>query len=785
MAFLLSHLFLVSLFLSSCTAAVGKKSIYVVYMGRAANPDHDHPGDSHLQLLASVLDKRDRVSEALVRRYKHGFSGFAARLTKEAAAKIATKAGVVSVFEDTLLQLHTTRSWDFLQYQDEIVIDADDATTASSPDAIIGILDTGIWPESESFGDKDMGPIPSRWKGVCMESSDFRASDCNRKLIGARYYNDSSPSRVVVHEGDTPSPRDSLGHGTHTASTAGGRSIAGASYYGLATGTAKGGSTRARIAAYRVCANNGCRASAILAGFDDAIADGVDVLSLSLGAPAFLKPDFATDPIAIGAFHAVDRGITVVCSAGNDGPSPKTVVNAAPWILTVGATTIDRYFESDVILGGDDNDNDKDKKKMVVKGEGINFSNLQKSPIYPLIEGGSAKASSSTSDDAKNCNPNSLDANKIKGKIVLCQNSDDNTYTKLEKMMEVSSGGGVGLILIDDADKAMAYSSGAFPMTLLTSQDGAKIKAYINSTRNPVATILPTTSVNKYKPAPTVVSFSSRGPFIHTANLLKPDIVAPGVNILAAWIGTNDSSQVPIGQKPSQFNLLSGTSMSCPHISGVAANIKSAYPAWGPSAIRSAIMTTATDSNTDRAPITTNSGSPATPHDYGAGEVNPSAALQPGLVYETDTNDYLQFLCNYGYKISTIKLITSVPTGFECPNNSSTDLISNLNYPSIAVSKFNGKESKKVSRTVTNVGSKEDRATYTVSIKSPSGLNVKVVPERLVFTENDKKLEYQVIFSPSSSVTKDMFGSITWSNGKYKVRTPFVVSSEGAETVEG
>ncbi|KAK9108679.1 hypothetical protein Sjap_016739 [Stephania japonica] len=662
MALMLSHLFLLSLFISSCTAAavaapaVGEKSIYVVYMGGAAN---SKAGDSHLQLLASVLEKTDRVSEAIVRRYKHGFSGFAARLTKEAAAKIARKAGVVSVFEDAPLQLHTTRSWDFLQYQDEIVIDADDDqpnATASSPpqvaDAIIGIIDTGIWPESESFGDKDMEPIPSRWKGVCMESSDFKASDCNRKIIGARYYNDSSPSRVVVHgPGDTP--RDTIGHGTHTASTAGGRSIAGASYYGLATGTAKGGSTRARIAVYRVCTNIGCRASAILAAFDDAIADGVDVLSLSLGAPAFLKPDFATDPIAIGAFHAVDKGITVVCSAGNDGPSPKTVVNAAPWILTVGATTIDRYFESDIILGGDGDGDQDDKKKVVVKGEGINFSNLQKTPIYPLIEGVSAKASSSTSDDdAKNCNPNSLDANKINGKIVLCKNSDDDTYTKREKMMEVSGSGGVGVILIDDADKAMAYSSVAFPMTLVTSQDGAKIKAYINSTRNPVATILPTTSVTKYKPAPTV-----------------PDIVAPGVNILAAWIETNDSSQVP--------------------------------------------------------------------------------------------------------------------TGFECPNNSSTDLISNLNYPSIAVSKFNGKESKKVSRTVTNVGSKEDRATYTVSIKSPPGLNVKVVPDRLVFTENNKKLGYQVIFSPSSSVTKDQFGSITWSNEKYKVRTPFVVSSEGADTVEG
>lgn len=128
--------------------------------------------------------------------------------------------------------------------------------------------------------------------------------------------------------------------------------ISGASYYGLASGTAKGGSPGSRIAMYRVCTADGCHGSAIMKAFDDAIADGVDVLSLSLGSSSGLEVEFSRDPIAIGAFHAVEKGILVSCSAGNDGPGPATVVNVAPWILTVAATTIDRDFETDIVLGG-------------------------------------------------------------------------------------------------------------------------------------------------------------------------------------------------------------------------------------------------------------------------------------------------------------------------------------------------------------------------------------------------------------------------------------------------
>lgn len=135
------------------------------------------------------------------------------------------------------------------------------------------------------------------------------------------------------------------------ASTAAGNTVSNASYYGLAMGSAKGGFPGARVAAYRVCGARGCLGSVILKAFDDAIEDGVDVLSLSLGSSAGFGPNFHRDPIAIGSFHAVEKGIMVVCSAGNDGPNRESVVNIAPWILTVAATSIDRDFQADIILG--------------------------------------------------------------------------------------------------------------------------------------------------------------------------------------------------------------------------------------------------------------------------------------------------------------------------------------------------------------------------------------------------------------------------------------------------
>lgn len=223
-----------------------------------------------------------------------------------------------------------------------------------------------------------------------------------RKIIGARYYKNPDDDSEYY------TTRDVIGHGSHVSSTVAGSAVENASYYGVASGTAKGGSQNARIAMYKVCNPGGCTGSSILAAFDDAIADGVDVLSLSLGAPAYARIDLNTDPIAIGAFHAVEQGILVICSAGNDGPDGGTVTNTAPWILTVAANTIDRDFESDVVLGGNKVIKVNDIIIHIIhqntefsgflnrtfidfQGEGIHFANVSKSPVYPLIHGKSAK----------------------------------------------------------------------------------------------------------------------------------------------------------------------------------------------------------------------------------------------------------------------------------------------------------------------------------------------------------------------------------------------------------
>ncbi|KAH7668968.1 Tripeptidyl-peptidase II protein [Dioscorea alata] len=717
---------------------------------------------THLQLLTSVIKRHEHPK--LIHSYKHGFSGFAVKLSKDEALAISRNKGVISVFVDPIYHLHTTRSWDFLQLQNSIETSSPsksikaEATSSSigGEDTIIGLLDTGIWPELPSFSDKGMAPLKrKRWKGTCVNASDFNSSNCNMKLIGARAYS-TDDSSLPYSFTDADSPRDDDGHGTHTASTAAGTAVFNASYYGVAGGTAKGGSPTSRIAMYKVCGIFGCSGSSILAAFDDAIADGVDVLSISLGASSFFSnPDFDKDPIAIGSFHAVEKNVIVVCSAGNDGPSPESVVNAAPWILTVAATTIDRKFESDIVLG---------RNKRVIKGQAINFSTLRKSPTFSLIYGGSAKSKSrsSTYQSASHCELESLDKKKIKGKIVVCKNSDDDDTSSSIIVDQLKGSGVIGVILVKDQQKSAAD----------------ELFTYINSTKKPVTTILPTVAVTKYKPAPQIAYFSSRGPSSQTKNILKPDVAAPGVDILAGWPMTL-SSDVPPGKKPSGFNLLSGTSMACPHVAGVAANIKSWNSAWSPAAIRSAIMTTAILMNNNKKQLMTDSGSVATPYDFGAGEVNPTAALQPGLIYDAGPKDYLLFLCNYGYDTAKIKLIsTSIPVGFKCPKNSSKDLISGMNYPSMAVSNLQGQEKRTVSRTLTNVGAEEE-ITYIVSVQSPVEVEVKVVPEKLQFTKKNKKLSYDVTFSVKDfSKESDLFGWITWSDGKHRVGSPYVLSKK-------
>ncbi|XP_059290674.1 CO(2)-response secreted protease-like [Lycium ferocissimum] len=753
-------LFLIS-FLRESKAASQEEGhgVYIVYMGAKGS------SDDQLQLMSSLTTRR---KNAVVHSYKNSFSGFAARLSDVEVQSIAQQPGVVSVFPDPVFQLHTTRSWDFLNDQYDLVhnfpYSSGSNSSSNGADTIIGIFDSGIWPESESFNDKGIGSIPSRWKGTCTQGYDFNSSSCNRKLIGARFYDDPGEFITPV----TGTPRDHDGHGTHVAATAAGSPVGGASYYGLAEGTAKGGSPGSRIAVYRICTPYGCSGSAIMKAFDDAIADGVDIINLSIGQPAGAEDEFSRNPIAIGSFHAIEKGIFVVGSAGNDGPLRETVVNVAPWIFTVAATTIDRNIETYIPLGGN----------KLIKGGGISFSDLKKSPVYPLVDSVSVKLDTEfvSDGDARDCEPDSLDESKAKGKIIVCEHLDDD-YSLKDRLDEVKKKGGTGFILIIPDDELItAPKIGSFPGAVITQGDGIKVRSYINSTRNPVATILPTVSVDNFKPAPVVASFSSRGPAYNTRNLLKPDIAAPGTAILAAW-PSNDTELTRPDQEPPVFNIVSGTSMSCAHVSAIVATLKSQNPTWSPSAIRSAIMTTAFQQSNSKSPMIVNSAYGqylATPYDFGAGVATMSGPLKPGLVYETEITDYLQFLCSTGYNTSTIKLISNtLPNNFSCPDNSTDDSASNMNYPSIAISMSKERDTKEVTRTLTRIGDEE--LEYTAIITAPDNLRVRVSPKKLKFMSKTKKLSYQVSFKATTR-DREFFGSIIWTNGKYKVRSPFVVS---------
>ncbi|KAM0880142.1 hypothetical protein ACQ4PT_033777 [Festuca glaucescens] len=750
------------------------KESYVVYLGSPSGGDAEAVRASHLQMLSSIVVQSDEQERpwTLTQSYHHAFEGFAAELTEEEAAALSGHERVVSVFRDRALQLHTTRSWDFLDA--ESGLHAEHLGRRASGDVIIGVIDTGVWPEAPSFNDAGMRGVPARWRGVCMEGPDFKKSNCNKKLIGARYYG-SEPGSAASASSNASlsgaaetagSPRDTVGHGTHCASTAAGAAVAGAEYYGLARGTAKGGAPASRVATYKVCTLDGCSSSALLKAVDDALSDGVDVISISIAMSSAFASDFLSDPIALGAFHANQRGVLVVCSGGNDGPSLYTVVNSAPWILTVAASTIDRTFQSSVVLGNGN----------VIKGVAINFSNQSLSgEHYPLVTGAEAAGRHTPVSEASNCYPGSLDAHKVAGKIVVCVGTNSMVSRRVKKQVAEGSGAS-GLVLIDDAQKDVPFNAGSFAFSQVGNDVGAQILGYMNSTKNPTAVILPTEDFKEFKPAPTVASFSARGPGGLTESVLKPDLMAPGVSIIAAAMPSTDKAEVPTGKKPSAFAIMSGTSMACPHVTGAGAFVKSAHPGWSPSMIRSALMTTATTTNNLGKPVASSTGAAATGHDMGAGEISPLRALSPGLVFDTTTKDYLNFLCYYGYKDKLVRKVSG-DAGFACPPGApSPDLIAtSLNYPSISVPRLVSGKPVAVSRTAMNVG--PSNATYELAVQAPPGLSVKVSPERLVFSRRWTTAAYKVTFATAAEVSKGYaYGAVTWSDGAHSVRTPFAVN---------
>lgn len=399
-----------------------------------------------------ITESSNNEAPTLVYSYRNIFKGFAAKLSAEQIKEMEKKPGFVSAQPQQIFFLHTTRSQTFLGLM------GNNSTVGGGgggfwkqsnygKGVIIGVLDTGINPDHPSFSDEGVPPPPVKWKGKCQFNP---TSACNNKIIGARFF----------ASGDG-SPLDENGHGTHTASTAAGNFVQGANVYGNGNGTAVGVAPLAHLAIYKVCSSF-CSESDILAAMDTAIDDGVDVLSLSLG--GFSAP-FHSDNIAMGAYSATEKGIFVSCAAGNNGPISGSLSNEAPWILTVGASTIDRTIRASAVLGN----------KVELRGESIyqpkKFPAKQFPLVYPGFNQSDVNFEYCSFDELMMMNSTET----LKGKIVLCINGGG--IPRIEKGENVKNAGGVGMILINEKDYGYTTSADAhvLPATHLSYVDGLKV----------------------------------------------------------------------------------------------------------------------------------------------------------------------------------------------------------------------------------------------------------------------------------------------------------------------
>ncbi|KAF7833281.1 Subtilisin-like protease SBT5.3 [Senna tora] len=744
-------------------------SSYVVYLGsHSHNPELLSSSDfnlitqSHYEFLGSFLGSSGKAKESIFYSYTRHINGFAANLEEDVAAEIARHPKVMSVFLNKGRKLHTTRSWEFMGLQHNGVIPSSSIWKKArfGEDVIIGNLDTGVWGESKSFSDEGLGPIPPKWRGICQNATDPNFH-CNRKLIGARYFNKGYASAGGSLNASFDTPRDTEGHGTHTLSTAGGNIVDGVNVFGQGYGAAKGGSPKARVAAYKVCwapiGGNECFDADILAAFDAAIHDGVHVISVSLGGD---PTAFFNDSVSIGSFHAFKHGVVVVCSAGNSGPADATVENLAPWYITVAASTMDRQFPSYVLLGNN----------LTLKGESLSATRLPHK-FYPIISAVDAKLATATVADAKLCQNGTLDPSKVKGKIVACLRGEN---ARVDKGEQALLAGAVGMILANDVinGNEIIADPHVLPASQLNYTDGVLVFTYLNSTKSPVAYITHPTTKLHTKPAPFMAAFSSKGPNSIVPEILKPDITAPGVSVIAAYTEAQGPTNQEFDKRRIPYNSVSGTSMSCPHVSGIVGLLKTLYPSWSPAAIKSAIMTTATTQDNEMEPLLNASSFQATPFSYGAGHIDPNKAMDPGLVYDATIKDYLNFLCALGYNDSQLWSFTQASSSYKCHKKKSSVL--NLNHPSITVPNLSG--SVTITRALKNVGSP---ATYVAHVQNPSGVSISVKPKVLKFSKIGEEKGFKVTLKVEQRNTvKDyVFGKLVWSDGKHYVKSPIVVKA--------
>jgi subtilisin family serine protease len=682
------------------------------------------------------------------------FNGIAAELTAAEAAELAADERVAAIVPDGFSkpQLDTSSEFLGLSGEDGSWESEFGGGEHAGEGVVIGIIDGGFIPENPMFAPlpeprPDQDVIDAKWKGECEEGEDTPENNvvCNNKVIGARWFDSQGHSDVDGFK----SPREEYNHGTHVASTAAGNRDIEAVIDGVEMGPVSGMAPAARLAVYKVCwiAIDGlCPNSDIVAAIDAAVSDGVDVINMSLGDAG----ETIADPISMASFAAAEAGVFVANSAGNSGESgASTVGHNAPWVTSVAAGSHTRTYEVELTLG-----------------DGQTFPYTASAPRFTeteadLVLAQEAAVEGADPAEARLCAPGTLDAAKVAGRAVACARG---TYLFVEKSQAVADAGGAFALVYNEAALGDDLDTGfdAPQWTIRTGvAAGDAIEAY--AAGNDAATVTAHAYEKVTQTAPTSAEWSSQGPAIAGGgDLLKPDITAPGNEILAGYM----PSATPDG---GHFGLMSGTSMASPHIAGLAALIKSANPDWSPMAIKSAIMTTAYQTNTEGEPIEREgTDAAATPFHTGAGHVDGQAMFDPGLVYDSDATDWIL----YGCAIGQFQEVAPADTCESAEAEHGAVDPSDLNYPSIAVGDLTGTQI--ITRTVTNVD--DLVSAYYPTVEAPPGFTVKV-DRRFLAVKPGASATYSLTVTRTDAATDEWsFGSLTWRDWQgHEVRSPITV----------
>ncbi len=711
-----------------------------------------NPNSAHVRKYEKFLESQHNASldvagvdeSAKVYDYTIALNGYSALLTEDQVSAIKAQKDVVLVLEDQMRYPQTDSSPAFLG------LTAEGGAYAKGFDGegvVVGIIDSGIWPEHPSFADDGTfppAPVLDNSRPNCeFGNSAHNANDvpftCNNKLVGARQMLDTYRFFIGAEPDEFDSARDDNGHGTHTASTAAGNAGIEASMFGIPRGTVSGIAPRAQIIAYKGLGDLGGFTSDLAAAIDQAVADGVDVINYSIGGGASGP---GADEIAF--LFADAAGVSVATSAGNSGSGAATLGNPGtmPWLTTVGASTQSRFFQGTVVLG-----------------DGSMYTGASITPGVteaPLVDAEFAGGDL--------CVPGTLDSNAVAGKIVLCRRG---AIARADKSLAVFQAGGVGMILYENTDDNNLFSDTHWvPSVHVDQTPGLAIKAYIAGDASPTARI-DAEQYSEWPSAPSMTIFSSRGPNPVAADIIKPDITAPGLQILAG------NSPFAIGGVQGElFQAIAGTSMSSPHVAGIFALMDQAHPDWSPAMVKSALMTTAHQDVRDNDRV-----SQADPFDMGAGHANPGgewskgSIAQPGLAYDAGLFEYAAFTCGMEWGVfssGSCAFLDDIGVPLEPWN---------LNYPSIGVAEVPG--SITVTRTVTSVAKENGSRTYNASVDAPAGYTVSVSPSTFKLKKGQSVTFDVTITNVSAPAGEWRFGSLTWNeqDGNYSVYSPIAVKA--------